>query len=165
MPFVYRLCPNNFLSTSRLHHGLHQIIIKHQSLRTSLIFNTETNILIQRIIDSNEKYNDQLFTLIESIYQTDVQLNNIIYDEQTNSQHFNIDQGRVFRCHIVYYKQISSNHLLQHNDILIFNFHHVSFDLSSMNIFLHDLNQVYTTNQLLTDDNTTLRYLDCKYQF
>ncbi|CAF1352410.1 unnamed protein product [Adineta steineri] len=29
-----------------------------------------------------------------------------------------------------------------------------------MNIFLHDLNQAYSTDQLLYDDNTNLRYLD-----
>ncbi|CAF4310369.1 unnamed protein product, partial [Adineta steineri] len=29
-----------------------------------------------------------------------------------------------------------------------------------MNIFLHDLNQAYTTGQLLYDDSTKLRYLD-----
>ncbi|CAF4454711.1 unnamed protein product, partial [Adineta steineri] len=29
-----------------------------------------------------------------------------------------------------------------------------------MNIFLHDLNQAYTTGQLSYDDNTNLRYLD-----
>ncbi|CAF4404571.1 unnamed protein product, partial [Adineta steineri] len=29
-----------------------------------------------------------------------------------------------------------------------------------MNIFLHDLNQAYTTGQLTTDTDTTLRYID-----
>ncbi|CAF4355789.1 unnamed protein product, partial [Adineta steineri] len=38
--------------------------------------------------------------------------------------------------------------------------HHALFDFPSMNIFLHDLNQAYTTGQLLYDDNTNLRYLD-----
>ncbi|CAF4364984.1 unnamed protein product, partial [Adineta steineri] len=69
-------------------------------------------------------------------------------------------QGLVFRCHIIYYKQIFSNHLLSDKDVLIFNFHHAQFDFPSMNIFLRDLNQAYTTDQLLYDDNTILRYLD-----
>ena len=86
-----------------------------------------------------------------------------MYDEQTNSQHFDLVQGLVFRCHLVYYKQISSDHLLSDKDLLIFNFHHALFDVSSMDVFLHDLNQIYTTNQLPTDDYTNLRYLDCKY--
>ncbi|CAF4058212.1 unnamed protein product, partial [Adineta steineri] len=73
---------------------------------------------------------------------------------------FDLAQGLVFRCHIIYYKQISSHHLLSHKDVLIFNFHHALFDFPSMKIFLHDLNQAYTTGQLLYDDNTNLRYLD-----
>ena len=163
MPFVYRLCSGDILSTTQLHQSLHKLIIKHQSLRTSLVVDTETNLFMQRILDSNNNSNHDRFTFIEGIYETDEQLNRIIYDEQTNSQHFDLSHGCVFRCHVVYYKQISSDHLVSDQDLIIFNFHHASFDLSSMNIFLHDLNQAYTTNQLPTDDNTQLRYLDCKY--
>ena len=107
--------------------------------------------------------NRQLFTFIESTYTTHEQLSHILHEEKYNPQLFNLAQGLVFRCHLVYYKQISSNHLLSDKDLLIFNFHHALFDFPSMNIFLHDLNQAYTTGQLLYDDNTNLRYLDCKY--
>ena len=165
MPFAYRLRQDHVLSTTQLHQALHKLIIKHQSLRTSLIFETKTNVFIQRIIDSTDNSNSDLFSLTESIYETDEQLNSIIYDERTNSQHFDLAHGRVFRCHIVYYKRISSDHLVSDKDLTIFNFHHALFDLSSMNIFLHDLNQIYTTNQLPTDDNTQLRYLDCKLTY
>jgi hypothetical protein len=119
---------------------------------------------MQHIIDHKDN-NNNLFPVIESTFETDEQLNMIINDEQYNSQHFDLSQGLIFRCHILYYKQISSNYLLSDKDLLIFNFHHIIFDLSSINLFLHDLNQAYTTNQLSNydDDNTTLRYLDCKY--
>ena len=163
MPFLYRLSSDHTLSIKQLRQALHKIIIKHQSLRTSLIFDKQNNQLIQQIIDFNDN-NNNLFPFIESIFETDEQLNNIIYDEQRNSQHFNLIQGLVFRCHLVYYKQISSNDLLSDKDVLIFNFHHALFDSLSMDVFLHDLNQVYTTGQLTFDDNTSLRYLDCKYK-
>ena len=163
MPFVYRICPGDVLSTTRLLQALHKVIIKHPSLRTSLIFDTQTNMLMQRIIEWNDNPNSDLFSFTESIYETDQQLSSTMYDEQTNSQHFDLSHGQVFRCHIVYYKQIPSDHLLSDQDLIIFNFHHALFDLSSMDVFLHDLNQAYTTNQLPTDDNTQLRYLDCKY--
>ena len=165
IPFVYRLCSGDVLSTTQLHQSLHTLIIKHQSLRTSLAFDTQKNILMQQILHSNDNFNHDLFTFIEDIYQADEQLNRIIYDELTNSQHFDLAHGRVFRCHIVYYKQISPNHLVSDKDLIIFNFHHALFDFSSMNIFLHDLNQAYTTNQLPTDENTQLRYLDCKLKY
>ena len=135
MPFLYRLSSNHTLSIQQLRHALQLIINKHQSLRTSLVFDTEKNLLMQRIIDQEDNKNN-LFTFIESTYETDEQLNNIIHDEQTNSQHFDLTQGLVFRCHIVYYKQISSNDLLSNKDVLIFNFHHALFDFHQWMYFL-----------------------------
>ncbi|CAF4174124.1 unnamed protein product, partial [Adineta steineri] len=73
---------------------------------------------------------------------------------------FDLDQGLIFRCHLVYHKRISSNDLLSDKDVVIFNFHHAQFDFPSMNTFLHDLNQAYTTAQLLYDNNANLRYVD-----
>ncbi|CAF3878585.1 unnamed protein product [Adineta steineri] len=159
MPFVYHLHSHHTLSVQQLRHALHLIFRKHQSLHTSLLFDTEKNLVIQRIIDINDN-SRQLFTFIESVYETQEKLNSILYDEKYNPQLFDLAQGLVFRCHLVYYKQIPPNHLLSHKDLLIFNFHHALFDFPSMNIFLHDLNQAYTTGQLLYDDNTNLRYLD-----
>jgi hypothetical protein len=165
MPFVYRLSSNQTLSSKRLNHALQLIISKHQSLHTALIFDTKTNILMQKIIDLDDNYNKKLFTSIESIFETDEQLNNIIYDERSNCQHFDLTHGIVFRCHIVYHNQIPTNDSLSNKDILIFNFHHALFDFPSMDLFLHDLNQAYTTGQLSTNEDNTLRYLDCKYKY
>ncbi|CAF0911476.1 unnamed protein product [Adineta steineri] len=159
MPFVYRLQPGYTLSIKQLRHALHLTVDKHLSLHTSLHFDIEKNLLIQRVITHEDKSNN-LFSVIETTYETDEQLNEILHDEKRNPHLFDLAQGLVFRCHLVYCKQISSNDLLSHKDLLIFNFHHALFDFSSMNIFLHDLNQAYTTDQLLYDDSTNLRYLD-----
>ncbi|CAF0892115.1 unnamed protein product [Adineta steineri] len=160
MPFVYRLQPDHTLSIKQLRHALHLTINKHPSLHTSLHFDIEKNLLMQRIITHEHKNNNNLFSIIETTYETDEQLNEILHDEKRNPHLFYLAQGLVFRCHIIYCKQISSNHLLSHKDLLIFNFHHALFDFPSMNIFLHDLNQAYTTGQLLYDDSINLRYLD-----
>ncbi|CAF1397991.1 unnamed protein product, partial [Adineta steineri] len=159
IPFVYHLHSHHTLSVQRLHHALQLIVTKHESLRTSLIFNTHKNRLMQQTINFNQNHN-KLFIFIESTYTTHEQLNHILHEEKYNPQLFDLNQGLVFRCHLVYYKQISSHHLLSHKDVLIFNFHHALFDFPSMKVFLHDLNQAYTTGQLLYDDNTNLRYLD-----
>jgi hypothetical protein len=106
-----------------------------------------------------------LFAFIQSTYETDEQLNIIMHEEKRNPQLFDLAHGLVFRCHIVHYNQISSKDLLSDKDVLIFNFHHALFDFPSMDVFLHDLNQAYTTGQLFIGDNTTLRYLDCKYEY
>ncbi|CAF4041132.1 unnamed protein product, partial [Adineta steineri] len=159
MPFIYHPFPNHTVSVQQLYNALQLILAKHQSLHTSLVFDTKENLLMQRIIELNDNTN-RLFTLIESTYETDEQLNDIMCDERRNTHHFDLSQGLVFRCHLVYYKEISSNNLLSDRDVIIFNFHHIVFDISSVNIFLNDLNQAYTTSQVFNDDNTTLRYLD-----
>ncbi|CAF3953230.1 unnamed protein product, partial [Adineta steineri] len=161
MPFVYRMQSSHTLSIKQLRHALHLTVNKHPSLHTSLYFNIEKNLLMQRVIThEDKKSNNNMFSIIETTYETDEQLNKILHDEKRNPHLFDLDQGLVFRCHLVYYKQISSNHLLSDKDLLIFNFHHALFDFPSMEVFHHDLNQAYTTAQLLYDDNTTLRYLD-----
>ncbi len=160
--FLYHLSPKQTLSIAQLRQALQLLVTKHLSLRTALIFDTEKDLLVQRIIDLNGD-GKQLFTFIESTFETDEQLKEVMHNEQYNSQLFNLTQGLVFRCHLVYYRQISTNDLLCDKDALILNFHHVLFDYPSMNVFFADLEKVYTTGQLPTNDDTTLRYLDCKY--
>ncbi|CAF1519113.1 unnamed protein product [Adineta steineri] len=121
------------------------------------------NLLMQRVITRKENYTD-MFSIIENSYETQKQLNDIIHEENFTPQLFDLAEGLVFRCHLVYYKQISSNNLLSDQDLLIFSFHHALFDFPSMQVFLHDLNQAYTTGQLLYDDSTNLRYIDCKHK-
>ncbi len=161
MTFLYRLCSQHTLSIKQLRHALQLIVTKHLSLRTSLLLDTQSNRLMQRIIDFNDN-NKQLFSFIESTFNTDEQLNDIMHNEKRNSQLFNLSQGLVFRCHLVHHNQISSNNLLYDKDVIIFNVHHALFDFPSMNVFLRDINQVYSTGQLLTNEDTVLRYLDCK---
>ncbi|CAF1216376.1 unnamed protein product [Adineta steineri] len=157
--FFYRLYVGDILSVKQLRHALQLIVNKHESLHTSLIYDSNTNLLMQRVLTQQDINND-MFTIIESTYETDEQLNGIIENEKCNPQLFDLAQGLVFRCHIIYYKQISSNNILSDKDIIIFNFHHAIFDLSSMHIFLHDLDHSYKTRQLTNDNDTTLRYID-----
>ncbi|CAF4237483.1 unnamed protein product, partial [Adineta steineri] len=159
MPFLYSLYSHQTVSVKQLRHALQLIVTRHESLRTSLIFHTHNNRLMQQITDFSQN-NNTLFTFLETTYTTQEQLNHVIHEETHNPQLFDVAHGLVFRCHLLYYKQISSNDLLCDQDLLIFNFHHALFDFSSMNIFLHDLNQAYTTGQLLYDNNTNLRYID-----
>ncbi|CAF4097654.1 unnamed protein product, partial [Adineta steineri] len=81
MPFLYRLHSRHTLSVQHLRHTLKLIITKHESFRTSLIFHTENNRHLQRIIDMDDD-NGQLFTFIENTYETQEQLNDIIHKEK-----------------------------------------------------------------------------------
>jgi NRPS condensation-like uncharacterized protein len=164
MPFLYRLGSQHTLAIKQLHHALQLIAKKHLSLRTSLIFDTESNRLMQRIIDSNDS-DKRLFAFIESTFDTEEQLTEIMHNEKCNTQLFNLAEGLVFRCHLVYHEHISSNDLLTDKDGIIFNFHHAFFDFPSMNMFLHDLDEAYKTGQLHRNDESDLRYLDCKCEY
>ncbi|CAF0935758.1 unnamed protein product [Adineta steineri] len=159
MSFFYRLCTGDVLSVKQLRHALQLIVTKHESLHTALIYDSKDNQLMQRVLTQQDINND-MFTITESTYETDEQLNAIMGNEKCDPQLFDLAQGPVFRCHIIYYKQISSNNILSHKDIIIFSFHRAFFDYLSMNIFLHDLDQAYKTDQLTADDVTTLRYID-----
>jgi hypothetical protein len=163
MSFLYRLSPTHTLSIKQLRQALQLLVTKHLSLRTALIFDEEKNLLMQQIIDLDDG-SKQLFTFIESTFETDEQLTDIMHKEKHNSQLFDLAQGLVFRCHIIHYRDISSSGFLSDKDALIFNFHHALFDFVSLNIFFHDLNAAYTTGQLSADGETALRYLDCKYE-
>ncbi|CAF4144029.1 unnamed protein product, partial [Adineta steineri] len=159
MPFMYYLFPNHTLSVPQIYNALQLVLAKHESLHTSLIYDSNKNLLMQRVLTQQDINNDMLI-ITESTYETDEQLNAIIENEKCNPQLFDLTPGFVFRCHIIYYKQISSNNTLSDKDIIIFNFHHAFFDYPSMNIFLHDLDLAYKTGQLRTDNYTSLRYTD-----
>ncbi|CAF1439322.1 unnamed protein product [Adineta ricciae] len=160
MPFVYHLSPNSTISVKQLEHALNLTVNKHLSLHTAIIFDSNKNKLMQRVVQVNDNYMTA-FAFMQSTYETQERLNDVIHEEKRNPQLFNLSQGLVFRCHLVYYKQVSSNNLLSHKDIIIFNFHHASFDFPSMDIFLHDLNQAYTTGELIdSNGENTFTYLD-----
>jgi hypothetical protein len=162
MPFLYRLSASGTLLITQLRQALQLVIMKHQSLRTALVFDADNDVLLQRIIDLSDD-NNKLYTFDESTFETDKELESIMYDEQGNPNHFDIAQGLVFRCHLIYHKQNFHNDLLCEGDVLIFNFHYALFDFLSLEIFLHDLEQAYMMGQLSEDDGRTLRYLDCKF--
>ncbi|CAF1485098.1 unnamed protein product, partial [Adineta steineri] len=104
MVFCYRLSANHTLSVQQLRYALHLVVDKHQSLRTSFVFDTTKNILTQRIVDQQNNEHNR-FSIVESIYETDEQLDEIMYNETHNLHVFDLTQGLVFRCHIVRYKQ------------------------------------------------------------
>ncbi|CAF1477875.1 unnamed protein product, partial [Adineta steineri] len=123
MPFVYCLETGHTLSIKQLHRALHLTVKKHPSLHTSLCFDIQRNLLMQQVIIHQDK-NSNMFPIIETTYETDEQLSEILHNEKLNPRFFDLAQGLVFRCHIIYYKQISSDDLLSDRDVLIFNFHH-----------------------------------------
>ncbi|CAF1588127.1 unnamed protein product, partial [Adineta steineri] len=119
---------------------------KHSALRTSLYFDTNKNILMQTIIDHTD--NKELFTFIESTFETDEDLNKIMHNERGNPNNFNLLIVIVCRCHVVYYKNISQKGIICEKDALIFNFHHALFDFPSMKMFRQNLDYAVAKQQI-----------------
>ena len=72
-------------------------------------------------------------------------MEDIIYDEETNASLFDLSEGRVFRSHILRRSNSIDSDMLMIGDLIIFNFHHIAFDGSSIEIFLNDLYKAYSS--------------------
>ena len=157
LPFLYRLSERS-LSIESLRQALRQITKKHSILRTCLRFDTIHGNLIQYV------QNKDWFELDVSIIDDDNHLKMIFNDEMTNRRHFDLNEGRVFRCHILRRRSssVQNDDLLSVNDWIIFNFHHIAFDGESEQIFLDDLQQFYNDEQKGNNQQTILQYIDCK---
>ncbi|CAF0752919.1 unnamed protein product [Adineta steineri] len=148
---IYKLTSLTSLSIDRLRHALKLIVTKHVILRTAVIFDEER--LIQKILPISPEHYEIQITYVTN----ELNIKKIFYDEETNRSLFNLEQGKVFRCHLLLQ---SSDNDLKHNDIIIFNFHHIAIDGSSIQVFIDDLRQNLTTEELSCDDQECITYLD-----
>ncbi|CAF4187325.1 unnamed protein product, partial [Adineta steineri] len=81
MPFFYHLQAGGILSVQQLRDALGLIVTKHESLHTSLMHDSNKNLLMQRVLTQQDINNDMLI-ITESTYETDEQLNAIIESEK-----------------------------------------------------------------------------------
>jgi hypothetical protein len=152
---IYKLISPTPLSISRLHHALSLIVEKHASLRTALIYDNEK--LVQQVLPISTNFYDFKTTYI----QTNVDVNEILLFEERNQALFDLSQGRVFRCHLLRYSsEVDDDDNLYQNDIILFNFHHITTDGISMLVFINDLRQAFTMQELPSDHEKHITYLD-----
>ena len=153
---AFKLSSFTPLSIHRLHQALELIVTKHVTLRTALIYDEDK--LIQKALPiSDDIYN------IEVTYVTnDTHLKEILYDEETNRSLFDLEQGQVFRCHILRHSSNNEDDSnLYQNDIIIFNSHHMATDGSS-NDNIHQRSSIKLSQQqeLPYNNEDNITYLD-----
>ncbi|CAF3340149.1 unnamed protein product [Rotaria sp. Silwood2] len=152
---IYKLISSTSLSTHRLRHALTLVMGKHSILRTALIYDHDK--LIEKVLPKS----DDLFDLDTTHLIDNNHLKKILYNEETNRSLFDLEQGRVFRCHILYRSlQEDNDKNLKQDDIIIFNFHHVAIDLTSIKIFIDDLRQALKEQKLLNNNEDNITYID-----
>jgi hypothetical protein len=115
---------------------------------------------MQRIVQSDED-STKLYIFIKSTLNNDIDMRTIIFDERHNPSLFDLNNGRVFRVHVVVHHNGDPD-LLQPGDFLIINFHQSAFDKLSLDIFHRDLCMAYECETALSYCNNELRYIDCK---
>ena len=143
IPLVYEIAQAP-VSLERLRLALCTVITKHKVLRTRLLFDENTGVLRQEVLDQ------VTLEIILTQGETDEHVRKILYDEETNPRLFELNKGRVFRCHAIRRSSTIHIDLLQSSDILVFNFHHVAFDGGSIDLFFQDLKEAYSTDQPLS---------------
>lgn len=163
LPILCRLLQSS-VSIESLRRSLRQMTAKHAILRTCLRFDSVDGNLSQYV-----QLNDiqDWFILNVSVIDDDNQVQTILNDEITNRNHFDWNQGRVFRCHVICRRSSTTHNIdtILAGDWIIFNFHHAAFDGESEQIFLDDLQEIYSHGERYSDndDQTTMQYIDCKF--
>ena len=141
------------ISLMKLQRAIDKVIEKHKVLRTRLVFEESEGEVRQEIVECPSC--DLIVTTVDAKKDD---LSEILYDEETNVTLFDLSKGRVFRCHAIRRSISSDEDFLMPSDIVVFNFHHASFDGSSIDLFFFDLHRAYSSDQPL--DPCPLDYID-----
>ncbi|CAF3902306.1 unnamed protein product, partial [Adineta steineri] len=120
------------LSIERVRSALRSVIEWYTVLRTAVRFNPGTNQIEQYI----QPIADDIYLFQHSRgISTAEQLDALLTDESIR-KHFDVEIGRVVRCHIVERGDENHGHLLHENDLIVFTIHHIAFDLTSSKSFI-----------------------------
>ena len=153
---IYKLSSNTLFSIHHLRQALLLILAKHTILRTALIYDQDK--MIQKLLPiSNDIYNFEVTNVTNESHSKQ-----ILYDEETNRSLFDLEQGHVFRCHILRHSSNNEddNTNLKQGDIILFNFHHTAIDGNSIPIFINDLRQALIMKELSYNNEDNITYLD-----
>ncbi|CAF1230887.1 unnamed protein product, partial [Rotaria sordida] len=149
IPFVYQVSHSGLVSIARFRRALDALVIKHDILRTSLLFNSTSGQLEEHV----EFFSNNIYTFVVTNA-----------NDQDNAQQmtlFDIEHGRVLHCQIIRNaSQPSPDDLLESKDFIVINIHHIAFDGASMSLFLHDLQLAYETDLPLPAMLNGLKYID-----
>ncbi|CAF4313863.1 unnamed protein product, partial [Adineta steineri] len=158
--FVALRVTEGILSINRVLQALQLVLRKHDILRTSLVFNNDDSTL-QQYVTGNHK----TFTFLDQqTFESDNELQNIIYRTVINPDLFDLSSGRVFSSQIL--QQQKTTHVTAHTeflekyDALVLYFHHAAVDGTSIAILLNDFYNAYSNNMTVSLDEQSVQYID-----
>ncbi|CAF1573202.1 unnamed protein product [Adineta steineri] len=136
--------------------SLATVIQQHTVLRTSVRFNPIRNQIEQKIQPfTNDIYSFQHSRGVSTLEQLDRLLTN-----ESIGKYFDVENGKVLRCHVVQRSPEDHNNSLNESDLIIFVIHHIAFDLSSYKPFLKAFEQACWVTQYHQSVLTIPQYID-----
>ncbi|CAF3936811.1 unnamed protein product [Adineta steineri] len=144
------------VSIEHIHLSLVSVIQQHTVLRTAICFNSIRNQIEQNI----QPLTDDIYSFQHSQdVSTPEQLDRLLTNELTG-KHFDVENGKVLRCHVVQRSAENHDDSLHEGDLIIFVIHHIAFDLSSYKPFLKAFERACWANEYQQSVLTIPQYID-----
>lgn len=148
MPSVLQV-ESGYFSIDKCIKALNEIVAQHWIFRTRLAFDVEQGSLRQ-IIHPRIHYPVCVSTYKDEI-EREIAVNNEVY------RPFDTESQGVFRCHFIQKCDHNQKNELSMGDVIIFHFHHGSFDGRAVDLFLEQFKLAYECEQLQAP---ALQYID-----
>ncbi|CAF1134717.1 unnamed protein product [Adineta steineri] len=144
------------VSIEHIRLSLVSMIQQHTVLRTAIRFNPIHNQIEQKI----QPLTDNIYSFQHSRgVSTSEQLDRLLTNESIG-RYFDVENGKVLRCHVVQRSFENHDDLLHEGDLIIFVIHHIAFDLSSSKPFLKAFERACWTNEYQQSVLTIPQYID-----
>ncbi|UJR06587.1 hypothetical protein I4U23_010871 [Adineta vaga] len=140
VPFIIK---RGSLLIERIHSILLILIEQYMVFRTAVRFDPETNQIKQYILP-----------LVDAIYSfehsrnvaTLEELDRLLTNESVR-KHFDMEKGKVLRCHIIERTDDYHDVSLHENDLIVISFHHIALDANSAKPFIQAFKQACWINR------------------
>ncbi|CAF1459834.1 unnamed protein product, partial [Adineta steineri] len=133
-----------------------RMINKHTIFRTAVRFNPECKQIEQYI----QPLADDIYSFKYSHGITTLEELDCLLKNESLGKYWDIEKGRVLRCHVVQRSAVGNDDSLHEGDLIIFVVHHIAFDLSSYEPFLKALELACVRNQYQQSVLTIPQYID-----
>ncbi|CAF4184817.1 unnamed protein product, partial [Adineta steineri] len=144
------------VSIEHIRFSLVSVIQQHTVLRTAVRFNIMRNEIEQNILPLTEDtYSFQHSRGVSTLEQ----LNRLLTNESIR-KYFDVENGKVLRCHVVQRSAASNDDSLHEGDLILFVIHHIAFDLSSYKPFLKAFERACWANEYQQSMLTIPQYID-----
>ncbi|CAF4095539.1 unnamed protein product, partial [Adineta steineri] len=136
--------------------SLVSVMQQHTILRTAIRINPIRNQIEQNI----QPLTDDIYSFQHSRdVSTSKQLDHLLTNESIG-KYFDVENGKVLRCHVVQRSADDHDDLLHEGDLIIFVIHHIAFDLSSYKPFLKAFERACWVNEYQQSVLTVPQYID-----